>query len=78
MFVNFLIPVDNSNNPFVPRIKEKPNSIKPLSVLPEYDDDRNITSYLHPYEFEIEKNDRQNADMKVKQLEYEINSLKRY
>lgn len=53
--VNFTVPVDNSNNPFVPRLKDKPNSLKPLAILPEYDDDRNIVSYLHPYALEIEK-----------------------
>lgn len=52
---SFAVPVDNSNNPFVPRLKDKPNSIKPLAILPEYDEDRNIVSYLHPYEVEIEK-----------------------
>lgn len=55
--VNFSVPVDNSNSPFAPRLKDKPNSIKPLAILPEYDDDKNIVSYLHPYEFEIEKFD---------------------
>ncbi|XP_055625148.1 exosome component 10 isoform X2 [Toxorhynchites rutilus septentrionalis] len=53
---NFKIPVDNSAlNPFVPKIKEKPNSLKPLAVLPEYDDAGNIVSYLHPYEFELDR-----------------------
>lgn len=53
---NFKVPVDNSkSSPFVPRIKEKPNSLRPLAVLPEYDEDGNIVSYLHPYELEIEK-----------------------
>jgi len=48
--------VDNSaHNPFVPRLKEKPNSLKPLALLPEYDDAGNIQSYLHPYEFELLK-----------------------
>lgn len=52
----FKVPVDNSpNSPFLPRIKDKPNSLKPLAVLPEYDDDGNIVSYLHPYGIEIEK-----------------------
>ncbi len=32
----FTTPVDNSPTPFVPKLKEKPNSIKPLSILPEY------------------------------------------
>ncbi|XP_016976066.1 exosome component 10 [Drosophila rhopaloa] len=48
--------VDNSaQNPFTPRLKEKPNSLKPLALLPEYDDDGNVQSYLHPYEFELLK-----------------------
>lgn len=53
--VSFSVPVDNSVNPFNPRLKDKPNSVKPLAILPEYDEDRKIVSYLHPYEFEIEK-----------------------
>jgi exosome complex exonuclease RRP6 len=48
--------VDNSAYaPFIPRIQDKPNSIKPLAVLPEYGEDGNIESYLHPYECELEK-----------------------
>lgn len=53
---NFKVPVDNSkHNPFMPRLKEKPNSLRPLAVLPEYDEDDNVVSFLHPYELEIEK-----------------------
>ncbi|XP_053673699.1 exosome component 10 [Anopheles nili] len=52
----FKLPIDNSRlNPFVPKIRDKPNSRKPLAVLPEYDDDGNIVSYLHPYEFELDR-----------------------
>ncbi|XP_052848183.1 exosome component 10 [Drosophila gunungcola] len=52
----FKEPVDNSSqSPFVPRLKEKPNSLKPLALLPEYDDAGNVQSYLHPYEFELLK-----------------------
>lgn len=29
--------------------------MKPLAILPEYDNDGNIVSYLHPYEFELSK-----------------------
>ncbi|KAL7030363.1 hypothetical protein ACKWTF_006626 [Chironomus riparius] len=48
--------VDNSTlTPFIPRIKDKPNSLRPLALLPEYDDDGTIINYLHPYELEIEK-----------------------
>ena len=46
--------IDNSNTPFVPKIKEKPNSIKPLAILVEVDDNGNET-YSHPYEVELEK-----------------------
>lgn len=65
--VNFKTPVDNSNNPFVPRLKEKPNSIKPLAIMPEYDDDMNILSYVHPYELEIEKFEPTDEMLKEKQ-----------
>lgn len=34
--LKFRKPIDNSLSPFVPKLKEKPHSIKPLSVLPEY------------------------------------------
>lgn len=54
--INFKVPVDNSaTTPFEPRIKYKPNSIKPLAVLAEYAEDGTIESYLHPYEFELNK-----------------------
>lgn len=45
---------DNSNKPFVPIIKEKPNSLKPLSILVEKNE-YGFDTYSHPYEFEIEK-----------------------
>lgn len=54
--INFKTPIDNSaNTPFVPQLKYKPHSLKPLAILPEYDDDGNIETYLHPYEFELSK-----------------------
>lgn len=54
--INFKTPVDNSvNTPFIPQLKYKPHSVKPLAILPEYDEDGNIESYLHPYEFELSK-----------------------
>lgn len=52
---SFKTPIDNSNNPFYPRIRYKPNSIRPLAVLPEYNDEGEVISYLHPYEMELEK-----------------------
>ncbi|XP_055850996.1 exosome component 10 [Episyrphus balteatus] len=54
--IKFKMIVDNSaKTPFIPNIKDKPNSLKPLAVLPEYDEAGNIESYLHPYEFELMK-----------------------
>lgn len=68
--------MDNSNKtPFEPRIKYKPNSIKPLAVLPEYDPDGNIEGYLHPYETELDKFEvsssllQQKTPVKPKRLE---------
>lgn len=34
--LKFKHPPDNSLSPFVPKLKYKPNSLKPLSILPEY------------------------------------------
>ncbi|XP_028968527.1 exosome component 10, partial [Galendromus occidentalis] len=45
--------IDNSNSPFVPIIKDKPNALKPLAILVETIDGEE--TYSHPYEFEIEK-----------------------
>lgn len=45
--------IDNSNSPFVPVLKEKPNSIKPLAITIEKNDDNE--EFCHPYEWEIEK-----------------------
>lgn len=54
--INFKIPVDNSaTNPFEPRIKYKPHSLKPLAILAEYAEDGSIESYVHPYGFELSK-----------------------
>ncbi|XP_037948594.1 exosome component 10-like [Teleopsis dalmanni] len=54
--IKFNIPIDNSNNtPFIPKLTYKPNSLKPLAILPEYDEAGDVVSYLHPYEFELEK-----------------------
>ncbi|KAH8359924.1 hypothetical protein KR093_009575, partial [Drosophila rubida] len=54
--MQFKVPVDNSaQNPFRPRLTEKPNSLKPLALLPEYDDAGEMVSFLHPYEFELLK-----------------------
>ncbi|CAL1281683.1 unnamed protein product [Larinioides sclopetarius] len=49
--LSFKDKVENSNSPFVPIIREKPHSIKPLAIIYEADKDE----YCHPYEWEIEK-----------------------
>lgn len=46
--------IDNSNDrPWQPRIKEKPNSLKPLSVMLE--ETERGEEFSHPYETELEK-----------------------
>lgn len=51
---NFTIPVDNSNNPFLPKLREKPHAIKSFILTPEFDEDRNVIAYQHPYATEID------------------------
>ena len=52
--LNFKEFIDNrSGVAFVPRLKEKPNAMKPLSILVEYTEhDEEV--YSHPYLFEID------------------------
>ncbi|XP_055388236.1 exosome component 10 isoform X2 [Condylostylus longicornis] len=51
---SFNIPIDNSaETPFKPKLKEKPNSLCSLSILPEYDSNGDIIGYSHPYEIEL-------------------------
>lgn len=46
--------IDNSNgHPWIPRIKEKPNSLKPLAICLE--ETERGEEYSHPYELELEK-----------------------
>lgn len=44
--------IDNSNSPWIPRIKEKPNSLKPLSILLEINE-QGQECYSHPYDYEL-------------------------
>ncbi|CAD6992966.1 unnamed protein product [Ceratitis capitata] len=63
--IKFKVAVDNSaQTPFIPRLKDKPNSLKPLAILPEYDESGNVFSYLHPYEFELMKWEVPNVQLK--------------
>lgn len=53
--VRFKHLIDNSSKTiFIPRITEKPHSLKPLSILVEYDE-QGEEYYSHPYMFEIER-----------------------
>ncbi|KAK9500201.1 hypothetical protein O3M35_001505 [Rhynocoris fuscipes] len=44
--------IDNRNETWVPKIKEKPNALKPLSILLSRDEKDN-ECYTHPYEYEL-------------------------
>ena len=55
--------IDNSNSAFVPSLKEKPNSMKPLSILPEYDAS-GVEHYSHPYLYELEMYKPQDFQLK--------------
>lgn len=46
--------INNKSGPFVPKIKEKPHSLKPLAILVELDD-MGDEEFSHPYEFELER-----------------------
>ncbi|RZF46036.1 hypothetical protein LSTR_LSTR004749 [Laodelphax striatellus] len=51
--IKFKDKIDNRNIPFEPRITEKPNSLKPLAILVEMDEE-NGESFSHPYEYELD------------------------
>lgn len=44
--------IDNSSNPWCPRIKDKPNSLKPLAIYLEEGEDGEV--FNHPYEYELD------------------------
>ncbi|KAL7288501.1 hypothetical protein TKK_0017466 [Trichogramma kaykai] len=52
--INFEDKVDNSHKPWEPRIKDKPNSLKPLALQTECGED-GFEYFCHPYEFELDK-----------------------
>ncbi|CAN7987557.1 unnamed protein product, partial [Ixodes pacificus] len=57
--------VDNGHSPFVPIIRYKPHSIRPLAVLLE--NDAGVESYCHPYECEIEHFEATEEQLKVEE-----------
>lgn len=54
--------IDNSSKPWMPRIKEKPNSLKPLALYVEEGEHGEI--FNHPYEFELDKFDIPECQLK--------------
>lgn len=46
--------IKNSPGPFIPKIKDKPHSLKPLAILLELND-LGDEEFSHPYEFELER-----------------------
>lgn len=46
--------IKNSTGPFIPKIKDKPHSLKPLAILLELNDFGD-EEFSHPYEFELER-----------------------
>lgn len=46
--------INNKPGPFIPKIKEKPHSLKPLAILLELND-YGDEEFSHPYEFELER-----------------------
>ncbi|KAJ9594200.1 hypothetical protein L9F63_014360 [Diploptera punctata] len=52
--IKFKDKIDNTSAPFEPRIKDKPNSLKPLSVMLEIAED-GMQSFSHPYEYELNR-----------------------
>lgn len=65
--------IDNSSKPWYPRIKDKPNSLKPLAIYLEEGENGEVFS--HPYEYELDMfvppNDqlKKSAPRKYKSLE---------
>ncbi|GAB1859700.1 phospholipase A1 [Camponotus japonicus] len=54
--------IDNSSKPWMPRIKEKPNSLKPLALYVEEGEHGEV--FNHPYEFELDKFDIPECQLK--------------
>lgn len=51
----FRVPIDNSLNYFIPRIKFKPNALTPLDTSPIYSKrGRILIKSQHPYKYEID------------------------
>ncbi|CAL1681433.1 unnamed protein product [Lasius platythorax] len=64
--------IDNSSKPWMPRIKEKPNSLKPLALYVEEGEHGEV--FNHPYEIELDKFDTPECQLK-KSVPVEYKSL---
>jgi len=56
--------IDNSKTPFQPRLTDKPHSMKPLSVLVEYDE-QGKEMFSHPYIYEMERDQPVSAQLSI-------------
>ncbi|XP_021193965.3 exosome complex component 10 homolog isoform X1 [Helicoverpa armigera] len=52
--INFKDTIDNSESLWVPKISDKPNSIKPLALTMLYNDEGEAIGYEHPYKVELD------------------------
>ncbi|XP_018049348.1 PREDICTED: exosome component 10 isoform X2 [Atta colombica] len=64
--------IDNSSKPWMPRIKDKPNSLKPLALHVEENEHGEV--FNHPYEFELDKFETPECQLK-KRIPVEYKSL---
>ncbi|XP_012535453.1 exosome component 10 isoform X2 [Monomorium pharaonis] len=65
--------IDNSSKPWIPRIKEKPNSLKPLALYVEEGEHNEV--FNHPYEFELNKFQVPKCQLKKKSTSVKYKSL---
>jgi len=56
--------IDNTSAPFQPRLTDKPHSMKPLSILVEYDE-QGREMFSHPYIYEMERDQPVSAQLTI-------------
>ncbi|XP_053592821.1 exosome component 10 [Microplitis demolitor] len=67
--LSFKDKIDNSSKPWEPRIKDKPNSLKPLGIY--LIDGENGQVFCHPYDFELDRfSPPEKQLMKIKPVKY--------
>lgn len=65
--ISFKDKIDNSTKPWVPRISDKPNALKPLGIYLVEGDNGEV--FCHPYEFELDRFTPSDAQLQKKQPE---------